>query len=70
MILQRCPRLARAAEAGELGAALEASNPPGSEYLSEGLEREVIAELHTPGRRREEMEVRERPEARRVRPWK
>lgn len=51
VILQRCPRLAEAAEAGTLSAALAAaatSTPRGSsEYLLEGLEREVVGELYT-----------------------
>lgn len=50
VILQRCSRLAEAAETGELLAGLSASTraEAEAEFLLQTLEKEVVAELHTP----------------------
>lgn len=48
VVLQRCPRLTEAAEAGQLLAGLSGAGGAGGEYLALNLEKEVIAELHTP----------------------
>ncbi|CAM9375578.1 unnamed protein product, partial [Laminaria digitata] len=50
VILQRCPRLTEAAETGELLAGLSASTRTGAEaeFLLQNLDKEVVAELHTP----------------------
>ncbi|CAM9423150.1 unnamed protein product [Scytosiphon promiscuus] len=52
VILQRCPRIAEAAKAGELSAALssaaETAAGAAGEFLRQNLEKEVVAELDTP----------------------
>ena len=50
-MIQRCPRLAEAARAGELSAGLSSlasTRRAESEFLMSGLEKEVVAELDTP----------------------
>lgn len=48
VILQRCPRVAEAAKAGELSAALSSTAGAAGEFLLQNLEKEVVAELDTP----------------------